>query len=241
MDLVHVGAALAVQMVVILGACRLSGWLVGRLLRQPRVIGDMIAGILLGPSLLGWLAPQAQALLFPIETRPLLQFVAQAGIGLIIIIFCAEARGEAGRIEAGEVEAGESRTIAIDVRRAGRVAPVEVGHALAIARGAKGIESDGIGKIIMGVHARPHRPQVGLAPALHRTGHVQIGIGRLEIRDQILDRLFRRRVGMVRVKGDFTGKRGGRQQDCTQSDRAQAFEKGHVFLPMTVMHCICRA
>ncbi|WP_278393129.1 cation:proton antiporter [Sphingobium yanoikuyae] len=86
MDLVHVGAALAVQMVVILGACRLSGWLVGRFLHQPRVIGDMIAGILLGPSLLGWLAPQAQALLFPIETRPLLQFVAQAGIGLYMFL-----------------------------------------------------------------------------------------------------------------------------------------------------------
>mgnify|MGYP001558463930 FL=1 len=121
MDLVHVGAASAVQMVVILGACRLSGWLVGRFLHQPRVIGDMIAGILLGPSLLGWLAPQAQALLFPIETRPLLQFVAQAGIGLYMFLVGLGFRRAHFHLQAGS---------AVAVSLCGIIAPFLVAVAL---------------------------------------------------------------------------------------------------------------
>ncbi|MFD2429708.1 cation:proton antiporter [Sphingobium scionense] len=127
MDLVHVGAALAVQIVVILGACRLSGWLVYRFLRQPRVIGDMIAGILLGPSLLGWLAPQAQALLFPIETRPLLQFVAQAGIGLYMFLVGLGFRRAHFHLQAGS---------AIAVSLCGIIAPFLV--AVALTPGCRG-------------------------------------------------------------------------------------------------------
>jgi len=46
------------QMFVILAACRFFGWLVRRWLRQPPVIGEMIAGVVLGPSLLGLFAPE---------------------------------------------------------------------------------------------------------------------------------------------------------------------------------------
>ena len=60
------------QMFVILAACRLCGWLVHRFLRQPQVIGEMIAGVLLGPSLLGAVAPAAQQFLFPPDSRPML-------------------------------------------------------------------------------------------------------------------------------------------------------------------------
>jgi Kef-type K+ transport system membrane component KefB len=55
---------LFLQLVVILVICRL----VGRLLRplgQAQVVGEMVAGVLLGPSLFGLLAPEAQAALFP--------------------------------------------------------------------------------------------------------------------------------------------------------------------------------
>ena len=58
------------QMFVILAACRICGWLVRRFLRQPQVIGEMIAGVVLGPSLLGSLAPEVQAFLFPPESKP---------------------------------------------------------------------------------------------------------------------------------------------------------------------------
>ena len=39
------------QMFVILAACRACGWAVRRFLRQPQVIGEMIAGVILGPFL----------------------------------------------------------------------------------------------------------------------------------------------------------------------------------------------
>jgi Kef-type K+ transport system membrane component KefB len=73
------------QMLVILGACRAVGWL-ARLVGQPQVIGEMIAGVLLGPSLLGWLWPTGQAAIFPPESRLILQVVAQLGIGLYMFL-----------------------------------------------------------------------------------------------------------------------------------------------------------
>lgn len=47
---------LLLQIVVILAVSRLVGWFFG-LLKQPLVVGEMIAGILLGPSLFAWVAP----------------------------------------------------------------------------------------------------------------------------------------------------------------------------------------
>jgi Kef-type K+ transport system membrane component KefB len=74
------------QMFVILAACRLCGWVVRRWLRQPQVIGEMIAGVLLGPSLLGAAAPQVQQFLFPPESRPMLGVVAQLGIAIYMFL-----------------------------------------------------------------------------------------------------------------------------------------------------------
>jgi Kef-type K+ transport system membrane component KefB len=74
------------QMFVILAACRVCGWLVRRFLRQPQVIGEMIAGVILGPSLLGSLSPETQAFLFPPESRPVLHTVAQTGIALYMFL-----------------------------------------------------------------------------------------------------------------------------------------------------------
>ena len=52
---------------------------------QPRVIGEMIAGILLGPSLLGLVAPSLQLMLFPPESRGVLAAASQ--IGLVLYMF----------------------------------------------------------------------------------------------------------------------------------------------------------
>ena len=69
------------QMFVILAACRLVG-AAARRIGQPLVVGEMVAGVLLGPSLLGLLAPGAQAALFPPESLKVLFVTAQVGIGL---------------------------------------------------------------------------------------------------------------------------------------------------------------
>jgi Kef-type K+ transport system membrane component KefB len=55
---------LFLQLAVILTACHLVG-LVGRRLSQAQVVSEMVAGVLLGPSLLGWVAPGVQQFLFP--------------------------------------------------------------------------------------------------------------------------------------------------------------------------------
>ena len=63
--LFHVLLALAVVVV----AARLVGVIVARV-GQPPVIGEVLAGILLGPSLLGAIAPGVEAFLFPESARP---------------------------------------------------------------------------------------------------------------------------------------------------------------------------
>ena len=59
-------ALLLLQIIVILFASRMVGYLF-RFLHQPQVMGEMIAGILLGPSLLGWVSPDILSFLFPKE------------------------------------------------------------------------------------------------------------------------------------------------------------------------------
>ena len=74
------------QLAVILLACRLCGWLGRKFLAQPQVVGEMIAGVCLGPSLLGLLSPELQATLFPKETRNVLYTGAQLGVGLYMFL-----------------------------------------------------------------------------------------------------------------------------------------------------------
>jgi Kef-type K+ transport system membrane component KefB len=78
---VHFFLALA----VILGTCRLVG-LVSQRLGQPQVVGEMIAGVLLGPSLIGRLAPGVQHYLFP-PGPPNVVLYTTAQIGLVLYMF----------------------------------------------------------------------------------------------------------------------------------------------------------
>jgi Kef-type K+ transport system membrane component KefB len=81
------------QMAVILGVCRLVGWL-ARKVGQPQVVGEMIAGVVLGPSLFGLLAPGLQKELFPKETMTVLFCVSQVGLSLYMFIVGMEFRTE---------------------------------------------------------------------------------------------------------------------------------------------------
>ncbi len=74
-----------IQLLVILAVARLVGALALKL-GQPRVVGEMIAGIVLGPTLFGALAPQLQAQLFAADYRPVLNLGAQIGIGLYMFL-----------------------------------------------------------------------------------------------------------------------------------------------------------
>lgn len=75
-----------IQMFVILATCRGVGWLGKKFLNQPQVVGEMIAGVLLGPTLFGLLAPEWQKALFPKESISVLYVCAQVGVGLYMFI-----------------------------------------------------------------------------------------------------------------------------------------------------------
>jgi Kef-type K+ transport system membrane component KefB len=81
----HSLSILLLQVVVIVAAARLLGSFFYRI-RQPRVIGEIVAGILLGPSLLGWLAPGVQGFLFPSTSLGSLQLLSQIGVILFMFV-----------------------------------------------------------------------------------------------------------------------------------------------------------
>jgi len=61
----QIGIHLFLQLAVIIATCRVVGWLGRRYLGQTQVFMEMVAGVLLGPSLFGLLWPSAQGWLFP--------------------------------------------------------------------------------------------------------------------------------------------------------------------------------
>jgi Kef-type K+ transport system membrane component KefB len=79
-----IGAMVIADVAVILIAGAVLGALATRF-RQPAVIGEILAGIALGPSLLGMLPGDPTSVLFPAEARPHLQMIAQ--VGLLLFMF----------------------------------------------------------------------------------------------------------------------------------------------------------
>jgi Kef-type K+ transport system membrane component KefB len=108
------------QVVVILAACRIAGKVAVKC-GQPQVVGEMIAGILLGPSLLGLYLPEAQRWLFPSDTKRILYAVAQVGLALYMFIVGLEFRMDIVR---------QNLRSAVAVSVAGMVAPFILGLGL---------------------------------------------------------------------------------------------------------------
>ncbi|MDO5016925.1 MAG: cation:proton antiporter [Porphyromonas sp.] len=83
----HAGSSLGfllLQVIVILVFARLVAWLFTKI-GQPSVIGEILAGIVLGPSVLGWLAPDMFETLFPAESLHNISLLSQ--FGLIFFMF----------------------------------------------------------------------------------------------------------------------------------------------------------
>ncbi|HYK65282.1 MAG TPA: cation:proton antiporter, partial [Patescibacteria group bacterium] len=80
-DLLHVLLAL----VVVIATARAMGWMF-RSAKQPQVVGEILAGIILGPSLLGRLAPSAEGYLFPTSVGPFLNMISQVGVILYMFL-----------------------------------------------------------------------------------------------------------------------------------------------------------
>lgn len=77
------------QLAFILAVCRVVG-MVARRFGQPQVVGEMIAGVVMGPSLFGWLAPGAHSYLFPKASMGILYAVSQIGLTLYMFLVGAE-------------------------------------------------------------------------------------------------------------------------------------------------------
>jgi Kef-type K+ transport system membrane component KefB len=81
----HPLSLLLMQLIVIVAAARIIGGLF-RKIGQPSVIGEMVAGILLGPSLLGMVWPESQSFLFPASSMPALRLFSQVGVILYMFL-----------------------------------------------------------------------------------------------------------------------------------------------------------
>ncbi len=109
------------QMAFILAVCRATAWGFMKI-GQSRVVSEMIAGVLMGPSLLGWLFPEFSAYLFPAESKAILFSVAQLGLVLYMFLIGVEF----------DVELIRKRLkSAASISLAGIVAPFVLGGALA--------------------------------------------------------------------------------------------------------------
>ena len=88
----HAIARLLLALAVVVGACKLAGLAAARL-GQPAVIGEILSGILLGPSALGALAPGVAHALVPPSTLPQIGVLAQIGVVLYVFLAGTEVDG----------------------------------------------------------------------------------------------------------------------------------------------------
>jgi Kef-type K+ transport system membrane component KefB len=116
-------ALLLLQICVIALSAQLLGRLFQRL-GQPRVAGEMTAGIALGPSLLGWVAPRLHASLFPETSLASLNLLGQ--LGLIFYMFLVGLTLDLGHLR-------EQSRIALASSIASIAVPLVSGFALAMA------------------------------------------------------------------------------------------------------------
>jgi Kef-type K+ transport system membrane component KefB len=113
---------LLLQLVVIIFAARIFGSL-GRYVGQPRVMGEIVAGIVIGPSVLGLLSPRAMEFLFPTASLEPLRLLSQIGVALFMFVVGME-------LELGHLR--KKAHTAIMISHASIIVPFFLGAALAL-------------------------------------------------------------------------------------------------------------
>jgi Kef-type K+ transport system membrane component KefB len=109
-------------LVVVIVAARVCGAICKRM-HQPPVIGEVIAGILLGPSLLGHIAPIAMSYVLPTSIAPFLSVIAQIGVILFMFLVGLE-------LNTGQLKNRTHATVAIS--HASILVPFVLGSTLAL-------------------------------------------------------------------------------------------------------------
>ena len=115
-------SVLLLQVILIIVVAKLFGAIFRRI-HQPPVMGEMVAGIALGPSLLGWLWPQASAFLFPATSMTTLGVFSQIGVVLFMFVV---------GVELDLQHLKEKASSAIMVSHASIVVPFLLGAALSL-------------------------------------------------------------------------------------------------------------
>src|SRR5882762_5853160 len=128
MSNLHLAVQFFLQLAIILVFCRLVGAIAARL-GQPQVVAEMLAGVLLGPSLFGLLWPEAQHFLFPWDTTQKMRDTqsylfpaSQLGLALYMFVVGMEFRVDIVR---------RKLTSSIAVSLAGMLTPFVLGAVLA--------------------------------------------------------------------------------------------------------------
>jgi len=116
------------QLAAIVAVCRIVSR-VGMRFGQPPVVGEMIAGVLLGPSFLGHFWPSVQGALFPPASRPILFAGAQLGLVLYMFVVGLEFRVDLLRPRLRSAAAISASGILLPFVLGGAIAGVLVRHA----------------------------------------------------------------------------------------------------------------
>ena len=111
-----------IQLCVIVAAARAAG-IVARRMGQPAVVGEVVAGLMLGPSLFGHFFPGLSAQVFDPATKPVFETLKE--IGLVFLLFIVGLELEISHLKSG------GRT-ALGIGVAGIVIPFAMGWALAV-------------------------------------------------------------------------------------------------------------
>ena len=122
MSYVDLALAFLPQLALIIVAAQVFGYL-AKFVGQPKVVGEMIAGVVLGPSLFGLFWPALQQSIFVPETMSILYFGAQLGVGLYMFLVGLEFNTQLFRKNARS---------AIGVSLAGMLVPFGVGALLCL-------------------------------------------------------------------------------------------------------------
>ncbi len=117
------------QLAFILATCRVVG-LIAKRFGQPQVVGEMIAGVVMGPSLFGLLFPEAQSHIFPKSSLTITYAVAQVGLVLYMFLIGVEFQVDLIR---------KRLRSAASVSLAGIITPFTLGSLIALALVGQGV------------------------------------------------------------------------------------------------------
>ena len=168
----EVNVRILISLAVVIGASRTAGWAISKI-GQPRVHGEILAGILLGPSLLGVVAPGALDFLFPAEIVGALKVLATIGLVLFMFLIGLE-------LDLGKLRGSGHKAVAIS--QASIVLPVALGAVLGIwlyPRLGEGVDRVGFSLFLGAAMAITAFPV--LARVLQETGLYRTRLGVLTI------------------------------------------------------------